>query len=36
MSQSTFVSPHGVPAHTEGGTPSPLSPDQSADALETI
>ena len=29
------VSP-GVPAQTEGGTPSPLPPDQSADALETI
>src|SRR5882672_12356826 len=36
MSLSPFVFPHGVPAHTQGGTPSPLPPDQSADALETI
>jgi DNA mismatch repair protein MutS2 len=36
MSSSPLVSPHGVPAHAQGGTPSPLPPDQSADALETI
>ena len=36
MSSSPFVSPHGVPPHAQGGTPSPLPPDQSADALETI
>ena len=36
MSQSPFVSPHGVPAHEQGGTPSPLPPEQCADALETI
>jgi DNA mismatch repair protein MutS2 len=36
MSLSPFVFPHGVPAHTQGGTPSPLPPEQSADALETI
>ena len=36
MSASPLVSPHGVPAHAQGGTPSPLPPDQSADALETI
>jgi DNA mismatch repair protein MutS2 len=33
---SPLVFPHGVPAQTQGGTPSPLSPEQSADALETI
>ncbi len=31
-----MVLPHGVPAHLQGGTPSPLPPDQCADALETI
>ena len=36
MSSSQLVSPHGVPAHAQGGTPSPLPPGQSADALETI
>jgi DNA mismatch repair protein MutS2 len=36
MSSSPLVSPHGVPAHAQGGTPSPLPPGQSADALETI
>ena len=36
MTLSPYVSPHGVPAQTQGGTPSPLPPDQSADALETI
>jgi DNA mismatch repair protein MutS2 len=36
MSPSSSVSPFGVPAQTQGGTPSPLSPEQSADALETI
>lgn len=36
MLSSPLVSPHGVPAHAQGGTPSPLPPGQSADALETI
>jgi len=36
MSSSPLVFPHGVPAHAQGGTPSPLPPGQSADALETI
>src|SRR5215213_9246392 len=36
MSSSPVASPHGVPAHAQGGTPSPLPPDQCADALETI
>ena len=36
MSSSPLVSPHGVPAHAQGGTPSPLPPGQSGDALETI
>ena len=36
MSLSPDAVATGVPAHTRGGTPSPLSPDQSADALETI
>jgi DNA mismatch repair protein MutS2 len=36
MSSSPLVSPHGVPAQAQGGTPSPLPPGQSADALETI
>ena len=30
MSSSPLVSPHGVPAHAQGGTPSPLPPGQSA------
>jgi hypothetical protein len=36
MSTSPLVSPHGVPAHAQGGTPSPLPRGQSVDALETI
>lgn len=36
MSQSPSISPHGVPAHAQGGTPSPLPPEHSAEALETI
>jgi DNA mismatch repair protein MutS2 len=36
MSQSPSVSPSGVPAHVQGGTPLPLPADRSADALETI
>jgi DNA mismatch repair protein MutS2 len=36
MSESSVVPPHGVPAQVQGGTPSPLPPEQSADALETI
>lgn len=36
MSQASQDIPTGVPAHVQGGTPSPLPPDQSADALETI
>jgi DNA mismatch repair protein MutS2 len=35
MSQDT-LSRDGVPAQAEGGTPSPLAADRSADALETI
>ena len=35
MTESSVV-PHGVPAHTQGGTPSPLPPDQWQDALDTI
>ena len=35
MSESSVV-PHGVPAHLQGGTPSPLPPEQCADALDTI
>ena len=36
MAQSLSVIPSGVPAHMQGGTPLPLPPEQSADALETI
>jgi DNA mismatch repair protein MutS2 len=36
MAQSLSVSDSGVPAHVQGGTPSPLPEAQSADALETI
>ncbi len=36
MPQSSQVSSLGVPAQSQGGTPSALPPDQSADALETI
>ena len=36
MSQAEAVSTHGVPAYIEGGTPSPLSDEACADALETI
>jgi len=36
MSESSVVPLDGVPAHTRGGTPSPLSPEQCGDALETI
>jgi DNA mismatch repair protein MutS2 len=36
MSQAEAVSTHGVPAHIEGGTPSPLADEACADALETI
>jgi DNA mismatch repair protein MutS2 len=36
MSESSVIPPHGVPAHTEGGTPSPLPPERCEDALETI
>lgn len=36
MSESSVVPPHGVPAHTQGGTPSPLPPAQCGDALETV
>jgi DNA mismatch repair protein MutS2 len=36
MSESSVIPAHGVPAHTEGGTPSPLPPERCQDALETI
>src|SRR5688572_3178266 len=36
MTQVEPLSSHGVPAHTEGGTPLPLPAEQTADALETI
>ncbi len=36
MSESPDLSSSGVPAQTAGGTPPPLSPEQSADALETV
>jgi DNA mismatch repair protein MutS2 len=36
MSQGERVLPDGVLATIEAGTPSPLPPDQTADALETI
>jgi len=35
MSESSVV-PHGVSAHTQGGTPSPLPEEQWQDALDTI
>ncbi|HET9725600.1 MAG TPA: Smr/MutS family protein [Gemmatimonadales bacterium] len=35
MSESSVV-PHGVPAHMQGGTPSPLPPEYCGDALDTI
>ena len=35
MSESSVV-PHGVPAHLQGGTPSPLPPEHCGDALDTI
>ncbi len=36
MSQAQLVSTHGVPAHFQGGTPSPLPDEDCADALETL
>jgi DNA mismatch repair protein MutS2 len=36
MSKATVVPLDGVPAHTQGGTPSPLPPEQCGDALEII
>ncbi len=36
MSLVERVDPDGVPTQIQGGTPSPLPPDQCADALETI
>jgi DNA mismatch repair protein MutS2 len=36
MTQVESLSPAGVPAHLQGGTPLPLPGEQSADALETI
>ncbi|HEY9015790.1 MAG TPA: hypothetical protein VIM84_12090, partial [Gemmatimonadales bacterium] len=36
MTQGHPLSPDGVPAHTEGGTPSSLPENMSSDALETI
>jgi len=36
MPQAEPLSPAGVPAQTQGSTPLPLAPDQTADALETI
>jgi DNA mismatch repair protein MutS2 len=36
MSESSVVPLDGVPAHTQGGTPSPLASEQCGDALETI
>ncbi len=36
MSQVEPLSPAGVPAQTQGGTPLPLPADQAADALDTI
>jgi DNA mismatch repair protein MutS2 len=35
MSESSVV-PHGVPAHMQGGTPSPLPSEHCEDALDTI
>ncbi len=36
MAQVESLSPSGVPAQIQGGTPSPLPAEQTADALETI
>jgi DNA mismatch repair protein MutS2 len=36
MSQTEHLSPDGVPAQIQGGTPLPLPAEQSADALDTI
>src|SRR4051794_8967518 len=36
MSEVNLRSADGVPAQSEGGTPFPLAPEQSADALATI
>ena len=36
MAQVESLSPSGVPAQIQGGTPSPLPADQTADALDTI
>jgi DNA mismatch repair protein MutS2 len=36
MTQVQPLSPDGVPAQTQGGTPLPLPEDQTADALETV
>lgn len=36
MTQNTTLSPDGVPAQTQGGTPSPLPDLVSAEALETV
>ena len=36
MIRDTTLSPDGVPAQTQGGTPSPLPDPVSAEALETI
>ncbi|MGH7497502.1 MAG: hypothetical protein ACREL3_01490, partial [Gemmatimonadales bacterium] len=36
MSRADSISTHGVPAHAQGGTPSPLADEDCADALETI
>jgi DNA mismatch repair protein MutS2 len=36
MTQRHEISPDGVPAQTQGGTPSPLPEEVSAEALETI
>jgi DNA mismatch repair protein MutS2 len=36
MSQVEPLSPAGVPAHPQGGTPVPLSADQAAEALDTL
>src|SRR5689334_10688571 len=36
MSESSDLPSHGVSAQTTGGTPSPLPPAQTADALDTV
>ena len=36
MSQVELLSTHGVPTHSQGGTPSPLPEADCADALETL